>query len=88
MSDVPKDLELQIKQLIAEITGRAMEELKPEANFWEDLGIDSIKAIEITVAIEKKYKIRVKDEQVPHINTIGKVVAVIREELENKKNKK
>jgi acyl carrier protein len=75
-------LEKEIQQLIAEVTGKSMEDLKPEANFWEDLGIDSIKAIEITVAIERKYKIRIGDEQIPQITTVGKAVEVVRQALE------
>lgn len=79
-----ESLEQEMKELIAEISGRDVEEIKPEANFWEDLGIDSIKAIEITVAIEKKYKIRVKDEQVAEITTVAKAIEVVKEALEKK----
>jgi Acyl carrier protein len=75
---MPENLEKEMKQLIADISGRRLDELKPDANFWEDLGIDSIKAIEITVAIEKKYKIRIKDEQVPQITTIAKAIEVVK----------
>ena len=83
-SNAPDNLELEIKQVISDVTGRGIEELKPEANFWQDLGVDSIKAIEITVAIEKKYKIRVRDEQIPKITTLGQAVDVVREALNKK----
>jgi len=81
---MPENLEKEMKQLIADISGRRIEELKLDASFLEDLGIDSIKAIEITVAIEKKYKIRIKDEQVPQITTIAKAIEVVREALSKK----
>ncbi len=80
-----ENLESDLKQLIAEISGRDIGEIKPDASFWEDLGIDSIKAIEITVAIEKKYKIRIKDEQVAEITTIAKAIEVVNEALSKKK---
>lgn len=80
--DLSANLEQDMKELIAKISGHDMEELKPDAHFWEDLGIDSIKAIEITVAIEKKYKIRIKDEQIPQITTIAKAIEVVREALQ------
>ncbi|MBU0634472.1 MAG: acyl carrier protein [Candidatus Omnitrophica bacterium] len=82
--DLLANLEQDMKELIAKVSGRDVEELKPDAHFWEDLGIDSIKAIEITVAIEKKYKIRVKDEQIPEITTVAKAIEVVREALQNK----
>ena len=79
-----KQLAKEMCQLIADVSGRDAEEITPEANFWEDLGIDSIKAIEITVAIEKKYTIRVKDEQVPQITTVAKAIEVVKEALAGK----
>ncbi|MFH1094311.1 MAG: acyl carrier protein, partial [Candidatus Omnitrophota bacterium] len=77
MANAQTGLETEMKELIAEVSGREVEEIKLGANFWEDLGIDSIKAIEITVAIEKKYKIRVKDEQVAEITTVAKAIEVV-----------
>ena len=50
--------------------GMMTEEIKLDTNLVNDLEIDSIKAIEITVAIEKKYKISVSDEDVPKIVTL------------------
>jgi acyl carrier protein len=82
---MPTDNLLQeITQLISDVTGRSLEELKPDANFWNDLGVDSIKAIEITVAIEKKYKIRVRDEQIPKITTVQQAVEAVREAIKKK----
>ena len=77
-------LEQEMKQLIADVSGREVDEIKSNASFQEDLNIDSIKAIEITVAIEKKYKIRVKDEQVAEITTVDKAIEVVREALKKK----
>lgn len=81
---MPDNLEEELKELIASVTGREIEELKSDANFWTDLAVDSIKAIEITVAIEKKYKIKVRDEQIPQITTIDQAVQVVRESLSKK----
>ena len=86
MANTPENLEQEIKEVISNITGIGAAELKNDANFWEDLGIDSIKAIEITVAIERKYKIRVPDDRVPEISTIGKAVEVVKKALEKKTN--
>ena len=79
------NLAQDIKELIASVTGLDPAQLTPEAKFWEDLGVDSIKAIEITVAMEKKFKIRVKDEQVAQITTVAKAVEIVQEALNNKK---
>lgn len=78
------NLEQEIKQVISDVTGRGVEELKPDANFFSDLGVDSIKAIEITVAIERHFKVRVRDEQIPQIANIGQAVEVVKQALKKK----
>lgn len=82
------NLEQEIKQLFSNVTGISIEKLKTDANLWQELGIDSIKAIEITVAIEKKFKIRVRDEQIPEIATISDAIRIIGGALEKKQNEK
>jgi acyl carrier protein len=71
------DVEKEIVKIISEVSGFDEEEIKSEANFFDDLEIDSIKAIEITVAIEKKFKISVRDEDVPNITTVKHAVELV-----------
>lgn len=77
-------LEREIVSIIADISGFDEEEIKPDNNFYDDLEIDSIKAIEITVALEKKYKISVRDEDVPNITTVRQAIAMVEKLLEQK----
>ena len=83
-SETHGNLQQHVTELIANVTGRDVEELKPDANLWQDLGIDSIKAIEIAVAIEKKFNVRIPDDQIPQIVTIEQAVQVIQNLLEEK----
>ncbi|MEW6100884.1 MAG: acyl carrier protein [Candidatus Omnitrophota bacterium] len=82
MQDSP---EQELRVLIANVIGRDPSELKEETNFWQDLGVDSIKAIEITVAIERKYKISIRDEQIPQITTFGQALSAVKDALAKKK---
>ncbi len=70
-------VEKEIVSIISDVSGFAPEEITPEKNFFKDLEVDSIKAIEITVAIEKKFKISVRDEDVPKITTVKEAVALV-----------
>jgi acyl carrier protein len=71
------EVEKQIVAIISDISGYEVEEIRPDANFFQDLEIDSIKAIEITVAIEKKFGISVRDEDVPNITTVRQAVDLV-----------
>ncbi len=72
-----ENVERAIVSIISEVSGFDEEEIKPDSNFFDDLEIDSIKAIEITVAIEKKFKISVRDEDVPNITTVKHAVVLV-----------
>lgn len=82
MSD--SSIEQGIKDIIADVAGVDAEEIGPETDLTKDLDIDSIKAIEITVAIEKKFKVSVRDEDVPKIMTLQQAVALVGQLLAQK----
>jgi acyl carrier protein len=71
------NVEKAIVTIISEVSGFDENEITPEKNFFKDLEVDSIKAIEITVAIEKKFKISVRDEDVPKITTVKEAVDLV-----------
>jgi acyl carrier protein len=71
------NVEQEIISIISDVSGFDPEEIKPDTNLQNELEIDSIKAIEITVAIEKKFKISVRDEDVPKIVTLKDAVELV-----------
>jgi len=83
-----ENVEKEIISIISDISGFDEEEIKPDTNLQNELEIDSIKAIEITVAIEKKFKIAIRDEVVPNITTVKQAVNLVNELLKQKATKK
>ncbi|MEW6570596.1 MAG: acyl carrier protein [Nitrospirota bacterium] len=67
-------VEKEIISIISDVSGFDEEEITLDTNLANDLEIDSIKAIEITVAIEKKFKLSVRDEDIPNITTVRQAV--------------
>ena len=65
-----ESLELELKQLIIE--SLALEDVEPEhiesgaALFVEGLGLDSIDALELAMALEERYGVRIGDD--PELN--------------------
>jgi acyl carrier protein len=82
---VTDSIEKEIISIISDVSGYDADAIAPDANFFKDLEIDSIKAIEITVAIEKKFKISVRDEDVPKITTVKQAVDLAKLLLEQKR---
>jgi acyl carrier protein len=75
------NIEQEIISIIADVSGFDKDEIKPETHIVQDLDVDSIKAIEITVAIEKKFKISVRDEDVPRIVAVQQAIDLVKKLL-------
>ena len=69
-------IEKEIISIISDVAEVETNEVKIDSNLVKDLGINSIKAIEIIVALEKKYKISIRDEDVPKIITPGQIISL------------
>ena len=79
-----EQIEKDIIAILSDVSGVDEQEIKPDTDLAKDLEIDSIKAIEITVAIEKKFKISVRDEDVPKIMTLRQSVDLVSQLLGQK----
>lgn len=71
----------EVRKLIAEITEREPEEVSDTASFVEDLGIDSLMAIEMLVAVDKKYKIEISEEEFGKIKNVNDAVDAVQRHL-------
>ena len=69
-----RNLEQEIQALIADIIEMEPGKIEPDAHLVEDLGMDSMMALEILAAMEKKYKIKIPEEELPKITTLQRAV--------------
>ena len=78
MAKIDKNiLKNDLKSIIAKIVEIEQDKITPEANFVEDLGMDSMMALEILASIEKKYKLRIPEENLTKITNLNKVVELV-----------
>jgi acyl carrier protein len=77
-------LEKEIISIVSDVSGFDSDEITLDTNLQSELEIDSIKAIEITVAIEKKFKVSIRDEDVPNITTVRQALKLINDLLDKK----
>ena len=52
----------KVKEIIVEQLSVSADEVKPEANLIDDLGADSLDAVELVMAVEEEFGIEVPDE--------------------------
>jgi len=71
-----------LKNILVEELQLDPEEIKPESELANDLGINSIELADLVMLCEDKFDIEIKDEDIHNFITIGDVVNY----LENLKN--
>ena len=54
-------------------------EVKPDSNFKNDLGADSLDTVELVMALEEAFDIEIPDEAAEGIATVGDAVKFIEE---------
>ncbi|MCK5015013.1 MAG: acyl carrier protein [Candidatus Omnitrophica bacterium] len=67
----------ELKEMMAEIMETESEEIKDDAQFVTDLGMDSMMALEVLASLEKKYKIVIPEEELLKFTTLNNTVEVV-----------
>jgi acyl carrier protein len=84
VQDVSLDqITAEIRSLIADILEVPADEIGSEDSFADDLGVDSLMALEIVAAVEKKYRIQIPEEELQSVKTLNDTVALARKYLGN-----
>lgn len=74
-------LQEQVRAIIAEVCEIEPERITPEADFVEELGMDSMMALEILAAIEKKFKVQIPEEKLGQLKNLKQSVDMTMEYL-------
>ncbi|AFR49750.1 MULTISPECIES: meromycolate extension acyl carrier protein AcpM [Gordonia] len=82
MAATQEQLIAGIAEIIEEVTGIEPSEVTLEKSFVDDLDIDSLSMVEIAVQTEDKYGVKIPDEDLAGLRTVGDAVAYI-QKLEN-----
>ncbi len=69
----------RMNEIIAEQLDVNVEELKPETNFKEDLGVDSLDLFELVMALEEEFDTEIPSEDLEKIATINDIAEYLKE---------
>jgi acyl carrier protein len=81
MAKLSDEIKKEVKKKVAEITELPEDKLTETATFVEDLGVDSMMALEIVASIEKKYKVTVAEEDIPKLRSLKEVYALLEKQM-------
>ena len=63
--------------IVNEVAGVPVEDVQPDKSFVDDLDIDSLSLVEVVMAAEDKWGVKIPDSEVKNLKTVGDAVNYI-----------
>lgn len=77
MASTNEEILAGLAEIVNEETDLPVEDVQMDKSFTEDLDIDSISMMTIVVEAEGKFDVKIPDEQVKNLKTVGDAVNFI-----------
>jgi acyl carrier protein len=66
-----------LAEILEEVAGVNPDDVAEEKSFTDDLDVDSLSMVEVVVAAEEKFGVKIPDDEVPNLKTVGDAVSYI-----------
>jgi len=72
-----EEIRSSLAEIVNEIAGIPVEDVQLDKSFTDDLDVDSLSIVEVVVAAEEKFDVKIPDDEVKNLKTVGDAVAFI-----------
>ena len=76
LMEIP-NLEARVKQILTNRLGIPPEEIKTEAKLIDELGMDSLDAVELAIAAEREFGVEISEEQGAKLEIVADIMALV-----------
>ena len=66
-----------LAEILEEVAGVLPADVSEEKTFTDDLDVDSLSMVEVVVAAEEKFSVKIPDDEVQNLKTVGDAVSFI-----------
>ena len=73
----PADVLAGLKEIVEEVAGVSASQIELDKNFTDDLDVDSLSMVEVVVAAEERFGVKIPDDTVTDLVTVGDAVNFI-----------
>jgi acyl carrier protein len=60
-----------LAEIVNQIAGIPVEEVKLDKSFTDDLDVDALSMVEVVIAAEERFDVKIPDEDIKHLKTVG-----------------
>ncbi|MGL5862043.1 MAG: acyl carrier protein [Phycicoccus sp.] len=78
MAQSEQEILAGLAEIVNEETGLDPADVQPDKSFTDDLDIDSLSMMTIVVNAEERFGVRIPDDEVKNLSTVGDAVGFIR----------
>lgn len=75
------EIEAKLTDLLVEELGLERDKVTAQARFEEDLEVDSLGVVELLMALEDGFGVKIADEEAEQIATVGQAVDIVESKL-------
>ncbi len=75
------EIEKKLVELLVDELGIDSESITMDATFEEDLEVDSLGVVELLMALEDTFGVKIPDEEAEAISTVGEAVDLVMQKL-------
>ncbi len=72
-------IEQRVKEIIVEQLGVNPDQVTPQASLIEDLGADSLDAVELVMVFEEEFGTEIPDEDAEKLQNVGDIIKYLEE---------
>ena len=66
-----------LAEILNEVADVAAEDVSDDKSFTDDLDVDSLSMVEVAMAAEEKFGVKIPDDELPKLKTVGDAVNYI-----------
>jgi acyl carrier protein len=71
------DISSGLAEILEEVAGVNPDDVAEDKSFTDDLDVDSLSMVEVVVAAEERFGVKIPDDEVQNLKTVGDAVSFI-----------
>ena len=72
-----EEIRADLAEIVNEVAGIPADDVQMDKSFVDDLDVDSLSMVEVVVAAEEKFGVKIPDDEVQNLKTVGDAVTDI-----------